>query len=113
MDKTGTSGRCCSENVIRIPPSLVFWSGCHPDNGLLFYHVWGGLPRQVTARLQIRGFPFFPLLPAGMGEPMIGRFEEEAREVRAEMRRRAALDEIDRAKEQQVSLRRRISIEKW
>lgn len=33
---------------------------------------------------------------------MAGRFEEEAREARAEMRRRVALDEIDRAKERQV-----------
>ena len=57
---------------------------------------------QVTARLQVTGFPIFSLLPAGMGEPMAGRFEEEAREARAEMRRRLALDEIDRAKERQV-----------
>eukprot|EP00752_Nemacystus_decipiens_P007697 g6880.t1 len=57
--------------------------------------------RKVTARLQLTGFPIFSLLPAGMGEPMAGRFEEEAREARAEMRRRVALDEIDRAKERQ------------
>eukprot|EP00903_Cladosiphon_okamuranus_P017392 g16020.t2 len=57
--------------------------------------------RKITARLQVTGFPIFSLLPAGMGEPMVGRFEEEAREARAEMRRRVALDEIDRAKERQ------------
>ncbi|CAN0055726.1 unnamed protein product [Scytosiphon promiscuus] len=56
--------------------------------------------RKITARLQVTGFPVFSLLPAGMGEPMAGRLEEEAREARAEIRRRVALDEIDRAKDQ-------------
>ena len=60
---------------------------------------WGG---KVTARLQVTGFPIFSLLPAGVGEPMAGRFEEEARDARAEMRRKVALDEIDRAKERQA-----------
>ncbi|CAM9135722.1 unnamed protein product [Ectocarpus sp. 12 AP-2014] len=59
--------------------------------------------RKVTARLQVTGFPIFSLLPAGMGEPMAGRFEEEAREARAETRRRVALDEIDWAKDRQAS----------
>ncbi|CAM9478757.1 unnamed protein product [Ectocarpus sp. 4 AP-2014] len=59
--------------------------------------------RKVTARLQVTGFPIFSLLPAGMGEPMAGRLEEEAREARAETRRRVALDEIDRAKDRQAS----------
>ncbi|CAM9355835.1 unnamed protein product [Ectocarpus fasciculatus] len=58
--------------------------------------------RKVTARLQVTGFPIFSLLPAGMGEPMAGRLEEEAREARAETRRRVALDEIDRAKDRQA-----------
>lgn len=57
---------------------------------------------KVTARLQVTGFPIFSLLPAGVGEPMAGRFEEESREARAEMRRKVALDEIDRAKERQA-----------
>lgn len=47
-------------------------------------------------------FPVFSLLPAGMGEPAARRFEEEARDARAEMRRRVALDEIDRAKDRQA-----------
>lgn len=63
---------------------------------------WGPLRRQVTARLQITEFPIFSLLPAGMGEPTVGRFEEDAKNARAEMRRKAALHEIDQAKEQQA-----------
>lgn len=55
------------------------------------------------------GFPVFSLLPAGMGEPAAGRFEEEAREARAEMRRRVALDEIDRAKDRQARTSDRIA----
>lgn len=58
--------------------------------------------KKVTARLQVTGFPFFSLLPAGMGELVAGRLDEEARETRAETRRRVALDEIDHAKEQQA-----------
>ena len=61
-----------------------------------------GLGGKVTARLQVTGFPIFSLLPAGMGEPTTGRLEEETREARAEMRRKVALDEIDRAKERQA-----------
>lgn len=60
-------------------------------------------PIKVTARVQVAGFPIFSLLPAGMGEPMAGRLEEEAREARAETRRRVTLDEIDRAKDRQAS----------
>lgn len=37
-----------------------------------------------------------------MGEPTAERFEEDAKNTRAEMRRKAALDEIDRAKDQQA-----------
>lgn len=73
----------------RFPP----WSGGPPFDCVVC---------QLTARLQLTGFPIFSLLPAAMGEPMAGRFEEEAREARAEIRRRTALDEIDRAKEQQA-----------
>lgn len=63
--------------------------------------------QKITARLQLTGFPIFSLLPAGMGEPMAGRLEEEAREARAEIRRRVALDEIDRAKDRQARKRKR------
>lgn len=52
------------------------------------------------------GFPIFSLLPEGIGEPHSGRFEREARDARAELRRRVALEEIDRAKEKQARERR-------
>lgn len=81
---------------LRPPLSVISHPVCPPPNTFAFRLT------QVTARLQVTGLPIFSLLPAGMGEPMAGRFEEGAREACAEMRRRVALGEIDRAKERQV-----------
>lgn len=73
-------------------------SNAYPVQGSIHLSI-----AKVTTHLRLEGFPVFGLLPAGVGETNAERIGEAARTARADERRRVALEEIDRAKQQQAT----------